>query len=274
VAFESFRAQDRSRPRRLRRIAFALVAVFHGVLITAGIVYSFWHVDELTPPTLRVTFMSEPPPPPPPPPPPAGGGGGRPKKVAVKPKVVEPVPEKPPEIVQPPEKTKPKKFERRKYTDEYEEKDDAKTAVGVGKGKGAIAADGDDDGEEDGVAGGVKGGQRGGIIGGSIGGTGLAPAPPRMMPPQFGALQKIAGDLPELPPALNHGGLSYVVEGTICVTAAGSVESVQITKGADPVLNDAVLKKVPKEWRFRPMRSGGIAAPFCYRARFEFNAFR
>ena len=273
MAFESFRAQDRDRSRGQKRTAFVLVAIFHGVLIAAGVVYSYWHVEELTPPTLRVTFMSAPPPPPPPPPPP-GGGGSRARKVAVKTKAPEPVPDKPPEIVQPPEKTKPVKKEFRKHADEYVEEDDAKTAVGTGKGKGTIAADGDDDGEEGGVTGGVRGGQRGGVIGGSIGGTGLAPAPPRMMPPQFGALQKIAGDLPDLPASLNHGGLSYVVEGTICVTATGAVESVQITKGADPVLNDAVTKKVPKEWRFRPMRAGGLAAPFCYRARFEFNSYR
>jgi periplasmic protein TonB len=274
VAFESFRAQDRDRPRRLRRIAFLLVAVFHGVLIGAGIVYSYWHVDELTPPTLRVTFMSEPPPPPPPPPPPAGGGGPRQKKVAIKTKAPEPVPEKPPEIVQPLEKTKPKKYERRKYDDEYEEKDDAKTAVGNGKGKGAITGDGDDDGEEDGVAGGVKGGQAHGIIGGTTGGTGLAPASPRMMPLQFGKNMLISGEMPDVPPSLNHGGLSYVLEGTICVSTTGAVQSLQITRGSDPLLIDALNKKVPKEWRYRPMHSGGVTIPYCFPARFEFNAFR
>jgi protein TonB len=203
------------------------------------------------------------------PPPPAGGGGPR-KKVAVKTKTPEPIPEKPPDIVQPPEKAKPKKYERRKYTDEYEEKDDAK--AGVGKGKGSIEADGDDDGEEGGVAGGVKGGKVGGIIGGTIGGTGIAPAPPRMMPPQFGAVMKVAGDDPDFPPALNHGGLSYIVDATICVTVTGSVESVRITKGSDPLLNDSVTRKVTTAWRFRPMRSAGLAAPFCYPAHFVFNS--
>jgi outer membrane biosynthesis protein TonB len=129
VAFESFRAQESARPRRQRQIAFALVALFHVVLIAAGVVYSFWHVEELTPPTLRVTFMSAAPPPPPPPPPPAGGGGARAKKVAVKAKPVEPVPTKPPEIVQPPEKPRPIKKEFRKHEDEYVEEDDAKPAA-------------------------------------------------------------------------------------------------------------------------------------------------
>jgi protein TonB len=266
VAFESFRAQDGDRSRRQRRVAFVLVAVFHGVLIAAGIVYSYWHVEELTPPTLRVTFMSAPPPPPPPPPPPAGGGA-RAKKAAVK-KTPEPIPEKPPEIVQPPEKVKPKKYERRKYDDEEVVEDDAKPGVGTGKGKGAIA-DGDDDGEE----GGVKGGQKGGVIGGSIGGTGTTPAPPRMMPPQFGALQKLSGDNPDFPVSLNRGDASYVVEARICVSAEGSVDSVTVTKASDSLLNDSVTRKV-RTWRFRPLRSNGIAAPFCYQGRFEFNSHR
>ena len=77
-----FARKTRTARSRQRRVAFTLVAVFHGVLIAAGVVYSYWHVEELTPPTLRVTFMSAPPPPPPPPPPPAGGGA-RAKKVAV-----------------------------------------------------------------------------------------------------------------------------------------------------------------------------------------------
>jgi protein TonB len=270
VAFESFRQQERARPRRQRRLAFALVALFHGVLIAAGIVYSFWHVEELTPPTLRVTFMSAAPPPPPPPPPPAGGGGARAKKVAVKAKPIEPVPTKPPEIVQPPEKPRPIKKEFRKHEDEYVEEDDAKPATGTGVGKGAIEGDGDDDGEEGGVAGGVKGGQKGGVIGGTIGGSG-PPAAPRMMPPQFGATMKVSGPDPCFPPALNHGGMGYVVGATICISTTGSVENVTVTKPSDPRLNDCVTNAV-RAWRFRPMHSGGLTAPFCYPAKFEFNS--
>jgi protein TonB len=264
VAFEAFRRQDLDRPRKLRRIAFVLVAIFHGVLVAAGIVYSYWHVEELTPPTLRVTFMSAPPPPPPPPP--AAGGGGRPKKVALKPKLPEPV--KPTEIVQPPEKTKPVKHEFRKHTDEYVEEDNTKTGVGAGKGKGSIE-DGDEDGEEDGV----KGGQRGGVIGGTIGSAGTTPAPPRSMPSQFGALQKISGDDPDFPPSLNHGGMEYIVEAKICVSTTGSVESVTVTKTADRLLDDSVLAKV-RTWRFRPMRFNNMLVAFCYPGRFEFKSGR
>jgi hypothetical protein len=86
VAFEAFRTQTR-RPTKLRSAVIGVAALFHGALIAAGVVYSYWHVDELTPPTLRVTFIAAAPPPPPPPPPPPAGGGG-PKKVAMKPKTI------------------------------------------------------------------------------------------------------------------------------------------------------------------------------------------
>ena len=58
MAFESFRTQDRRQHTKLRRIVIGVAAVFHGVLIAAGVIYSYWHVDELTPPTLRVTFIA------------------------------------------------------------------------------------------------------------------------------------------------------------------------------------------------------------------------
>jgi hypothetical protein len=51
VAFEGFRAQSGKRPRR-NRLTLALSIVFHGALLAAGVAYSFWHVDELTPPSV------------------------------------------------------------------------------------------------------------------------------------------------------------------------------------------------------------------------------
>ena len=84
MAFDAFRAESKARPRR-GRLMVAISIAFHGVLLSAGVAYSFWHVDELTPPSVKVTFLSAAPPPPPPPPP-AGGGGAARKKVPVKPR--------------------------------------------------------------------------------------------------------------------------------------------------------------------------------------------
>jgi len=135
----------------------------------------------------------------------------------------------------------------------------------VGKGKGSI-----DEGDEDGEEGGVKGGQKGGVIGGSIGGAGTTPAPPRSMPAQFGALQKISGEDVKLPPSLWKQDAYYVVEVKICVSTTGAVDTVTLTKRADSLLDNNVVNVV-KNWRFRPMRFNNMLVAFCYPAKFESN---
>ena len=85
MAFEAYLTQDQARPTHRRRLTYTLSLLVHGALLAVGVVYSFWHVEELSPPTVRVTFLSAATPPPPPPPPPAGGGAPK-KKAPVKPK--------------------------------------------------------------------------------------------------------------------------------------------------------------------------------------------
>ena len=143
MAFEAFRAQAAAPARAGRkRLWYALSIGFHGALIAVGVAYSFWHIEELSPPLLKITFLSAAPPPPPAPPPPAGGGAAAKKKVTVKPK---PVVLPKPEIVQP--KELPKK---------EEPKEEPKA---------------EDKGEKDGVKGGTIGGTPGGTVGGTPGGT-------------------------------------------------------------------------------------------------------
>jgi protein TonB len=265
VAFDSFRAQDQRRPRAQRRIAFTLVAFFHGVLITAGVAYSYWHIDELTPPTLRVTFMSAPPPPPPPPPPPAGGGS-KPKKVAIKTKTPEPtIVQKPTELVQPREKPVPVKKEFRKHEDEVEDEDDDAPKGVKGGVKGGIAG-----GEEGGIVGGTVGGKPGGVIGGTPGGAGDGPVKARVLPPSLGAAQRLPCAEPLFPASLRRAGSLYVVMTKICVSRAGVVDSVTLLKGADPLLDGGVVSSA-KACRYTPLTVGGTTAPFCYIARYEFK---
>ena len=136
MAFEAFRAQADAPVRTGRKsLWYAASIVFHGALIAVGIAYSFWHVEELSPPLLKVTFLSAAPPPPPAPPPPAGGGSAK-KKIAFKPK---PIVLKQ-EIVQP-----------REIPKAEEPKEEPKVQ---------------DHDETDGVKDGVKGGTVGGTVGG------------------------------------------------------------------------------------------------------------
>ena len=95
MAFEAFRAQSEAPARAgRRRLWYALSIGVHGALIAVGIAYSFWHIDELSPPLLKVTFLSAAPPPPPAAAAARGRWRARNQKPKVKPKVVvQPKPE-------------------------------------------------------------------------------------------------------------------------------------------------------------------------------------
>jgi periplasmic protein TonB len=256
VAFEGFRAQSRQRPRR-NRLMLALSIALHGGLLGAGVAYSFWHIDELTPPSVKVTFLSAAPPPPPPPPP-AGGGGGAKKRVVVKPKIV---PTKVPDVVQPRETPKEQPKETRVADNE---------PGGVKGGvKGGVIG-GTIGGTVGGTIGGTIGGKPNGVAGGTIGGNGTAPVGRKFLPPNMGALQKQSGDEPAFPPSLRRAGALYVVSAKICVTRGGDVDSVSLLQRADPLLDDNVVRAV-KGWRYRPLMADGIPVPFCYFGRFEFR---
>ena len=69
MPFEAYLSQNKTKPRIARALTGTISLTFHGGLIVAGLIYSFWHVDVLSPPTVTVTFLQATPPPPPPPPP-------------------------------------------------------------------------------------------------------------------------------------------------------------------------------------------------------------
>ena len=247
MAFEAFLEGGDPRPRRRRRLTYTVSLAVHAVLLAGGVAYSFWHVEEITPPTVRVTFMAAAPPPAPPPPPPAGGGSEAPKKKTppkVKPTLTA--------LVQP-RLVPPKKEEPKPEPDD----DDPNQAIAGGT-KG-------------GTAGGTIGGTVGGTIGGTVGGTAPRPLGPKMLAPQIGALQKDSGDDPDFPALLRRSGMVYVVLAKICVSRTGSVDSVSILKGADTLLDGNVLTAV-KKWHYRPLMADNNAVPFCYFGRFEFKS--
>jgi protein TonB len=257
MAFEAFLQRDEVRPRRRRRLTFTVSLIVHAALLAGGIAYSFWRVEEISPPTVRVTFLSSAPPPPaPPPPPPAGGSAAPKKKNPTTPKttlttLVEP------KIVQPRPKDEPK--------NEPDDEDPDQAFAGGTRG-----------GTKGGTIGGEIGGEIGGTIGGTKGGTVDGQGPPKpvaakMLAPQMGALQKISGDDPNFPAALRRSGMIYVVLSKICVSRQGTVDSVSILKGTDPTLDNNVVSTV-KGWRYRPLLADSNAVPFCYFGRFEFKA--
>ena len=232
MAFENFLTQDKMKPTKWRRVTYSLSLGLHAGLLVVGAVYSFWHVEELSPPSVSVTFLAGAPPPPPPPPPP--------KKKKSETKVVKPteiVQPKPNQIVQPKEKPP-----------EPEE---------------------EDDGVEGGVEGGVAGGVVGGTVG-STGNAPVMLAPnvgnsqniTDMSDPRY---------KPTLPPQLNRAGMMVWGLYKICVNAQGAVTTVNVMKPADPLVDNDWTAKM-KLWKYRPYSVNGRAVPFCAPVRVQVTA--
>jgi protein TonB len=203
-----------TKPSWKRRAVLTVSLALHGIAAIVLIVYSFVHVEEITPPALSLTFFSAPPPPPPPPPPAAH------KKVEhheIK-KIVTPTTV--PQLVQPKQE---------------EEKDD-------------------DNGEEGGVEGGVAGGVAGGVVGGVVGGTGVAPpAKPKNVPPHALEQQKISGDMPHLPDIVKiqrKGTGTAVSMVKVCIDQGGNVNQVSIIQGI-PGADQSIMSTI-RGWKYKP----------------------
>jgi protein TonB len=224
MAFDAFMTQGqvRSQARKLLRVGLIVSAVLQTGILSAFGVQSMYHVDELSPPNVAVTFLSGTPPPPPPPPPP------KKKKSNPTPKPTQIVQPKANAIVQPKEKEEPEE---------------------------------EDDGEEGGV--------EGGVAGGVVGAVPVAQETAKFLPPSIGKGQLIS-DMqndprykPHLPAVLNRSGMTVQGLFKLCVTAQGTVSSVQILKSADKLVDNewvALLKTL----QHRPYSIGGRPVPYCY----------
>jgi len=47
MAFEAFLTQEKTQPKKGRRLTYTLSLSLHAALLIVGVVYSFWHVDVL-----------------------------------------------------------------------------------------------------------------------------------------------------------------------------------------------------------------------------------
>jgi len=256
MAFEAFLEGGDQRPRRRRRLTYVVSLAVHAALLAGGIAYSFWHVEEITPPTVHVTFMAAAPPPPAAaPPPPAGGASDatRPKTHKVKTTtltaIVQPRPD-------PPKKDEPKR--------DPDDDDDPTQAFAGGKKGGTVG------GKIGGIVGGTIAGSPDGTLGGVVGAP-PQPTKPRMLAPQMGAKQRAAGDDPDFPALYRRTGLVYVVLAQVCVSTKGSVDGVTILHGANATLDENVINTA-RSWVYHPLLFNNTAVPFCYHARFEFKS--
>jgi protein TonB len=261
AAFGGLSRGDAFRQRSWRRLTVVISVTVHVAAGLAAVAYSFWHVEELSPPTVTVTFVSAAAAPPPPPPPPPLGGGAAPKR----PKVARPRTEP----AHPTQPVEPHPIETPIKAPVVEAPKEKPAEAPSTSPAAASAGDGIGAGSKNGVAGGVKGGVAGGVVGGVVGAPPKAAA--KFLPPQMGAQLKISGPDPDFPALLRHAGASYLVMAKICVSVGGAVDNVTIQKHADPSL-DANVASAVKGWRFRPATANGTPVPFCYFGRFEFKS--
>jgi protein TonB len=260
---------DRAVLGRGRRLTTLLSVILHGGVVIAAVAYSYWHVEELTPPTVTVTFVAAAPPPPPPPPLPLGGGSGAPARRHP------PAPPRPIPVVRRPELAPPRTPHEEPVpvvappAVEAPRHDPAPAPTAASAPRPGPAGEGVPDGVRGGLAGGVRGGAQGGAISGAA--TGAPSAAPRFLPPLMARQQQLPGSNPVLPAVLSTRGARYDVKAKVCVGTNGLVDSVIILKHGPPVLDGVVLSSI-KAWRFRPLSANGAPVPFCYFADLDFRS--
>ncbi|HET6612595.1 MAG TPA: energy transducer TonB [Kofleriaceae bacterium] len=154
----------------------------------------------------------------------------------------------------------------------------------------------DDDGAEDnlsegipgGVLEGIKDGVPGGVTGAPLvglpGGAGHAPPPPptetKIVPPHALEAQRIAGDARVVPSdtdklAMARQGQTVVVSVVkMCLSAGGTVTSLQLLKSSGFPGYDRQIKSAMRQWRYRPFRVNGKAVPVCTPVTFQYRQNR
>ncbi|HEY2749284.1 MAG TPA: hypothetical protein VGL86_31920 [Polyangia bacterium] len=202
-----------TKPSWKRRAVLTISLGLHAIAAIVLVVYSFVHVEEITPPALSLTFFSAPPPPPPPPPPAKHHEVKHIEKKIVTPTTV-------PVLVQPKQE---------------EEKPD------------------EDDGEEGGVEGGVAGGVKGGVVGGVVGGTGAPTAKPKNVPPakfDQDAIYRPDPHLPDIVRIQRKGTGDAIWMGKVCLDTGGKVNQISIMQGIPGGDND--IMATMRTWKFKP----------------------
>jgi periplasmic protein TonB len=204
-----------TKPSWKRRAVLTASLALHAIAAIVLVVYSFIHVEEITPPALSLTFFSAPPPPPPPPPP----AKKHTEVKHIEKKIVTPTTV--PQLVQPKQE---------------ESKPD------------------EDDGEEGGVEGGVAGGVKGGVVGGVVGGTGTpAPVKAKNVPPHIFDSEKLSGEMPHLPDIVKiqrKGTGDAIFMSKVCVDQGGRVNQISIMQGIPGADNE--IMATLRSWKFKP----------------------
>jgi TonB family protein len=106
---------------------------------------------------------------------------------------------------------------------------------------------------------------------GARAGSGEAPAaaPVKQVRADRLAIARSYDPLPSLPRQLRQPGARHTVLLQICVTAAGAVGDVQVTRRGPPAFETALLAAV-RSWRYRPLVLAGAPRPFCHQVEIRY----
>jgi hypothetical protein len=99
------------------------------------------------------------------------------------------------------------------------------------------------------------------------------PVRPRLLPPGVAEGQLLINPQderyrPVIPPSLRRAGVRATPLLKVCVSEAGTVQSVTVLQASDAVLDPLIVAKV-KTYLFRPSLHEGRPVPFCYAREFK-----
>lgn len=265
MPFDSFLQKTKTKRGVLFHATIAFSVFIHAGALAWATVRSITDVEELPAPQVKLSFMRAPTLAPAVAKPAVGAKTDGPlnkpapkREVRPKPTFTQPiaqplVAEKPPEPKPPVEEPKPAVAAPAEMAKE------AGTDSGSGgTGKGVASA-----GLGSSAASGIGGGTGGGL-------PAAATGPRKMLPEALGKMQRLSGAAPAFPAQLAKDGSLFVVMTKVCVSAGGTVETVDLMKRADPTLDKNVIEAV-RGWRYKPLIAGETAVPFCTFVRFEFR---
>jgi periplasmic protein TonB len=216
-----------------RWLSVPLSILIHVLVIGTTMAASMWYIEEIPEPPIPVSFYANAAPPPPPPPPPAKAATAA--KSAPK---VEPV--KPTQVTSPMM---------------------VPDVVPVAPAAPEPTPSGVVGGVEGGVEGGVAGGVMGGVLGGKEGGVlGGQIEEPMRVGGEVREPREISRVQPQYPEAARKARLQGIVILEAIITKSGSVESVRILRGLNPLLDSAAMQAVSR-WKYEPATFNGRTVP-------------
>jgi len=230
MAFETFLTVDSRKPKKGRRLMYALSGASHVGLLVVGVAASYARVEEVAPKAVPVTIYTTLATPAPPPP-----AGGKPPKVITRPTRV---PVQPPttKLVQPPA---PHKAE----PEEEQEPDGGGPGIKGGTISGTGTADAPADPPQQFLPPNVGRGQ-------------LA------IDPQADRYRA------HLSPLIQRSGMALSALLKVCVDRDGNVVDVKmLTKVSDEI--DAAFISAIRTWRYKPYMVGTHTVPFCTSVRYQ-----